>query len=93
MVSPIEPVSIALDPDDGPRVASASLLARFLMRELESSESINDLLALFDAPQQSVARRLAVRAADNPIDALTSFMGQGRNAFSPNQSRNVLIND
>jgi hypothetical protein len=40
MVSRTEPVSIAIDPDDGPRVASASLLARFLMRELESSESI-----------------------------------------------------
>jgi hypothetical protein len=45
--------------------ASASLLARFLMRELESSDSINNLLALFDAPQQSVARRLAFRAADS----------------------------
>jgi hypothetical protein len=64
MVSRAEPVSIANDPDDGPRVASSSPLARFLMRELESSDSINDLLALFDALQQSVARRLAVRAAD-----------------------------
>jgi hypothetical protein len=64
MVSRTEPVSIAIDPDNGPRVTSSSLLARFLMRELESSDSINDLLALFDAPQQSVARRLALRAAD-----------------------------
>jgi hypothetical protein len=64
MVSRTEPVSIANDPDDGPRMASSSLLARFLMRELESSDSINDLLVLFDAPQQSVARRLALRAAD-----------------------------
>ncbi len=39
-------------------------LARLLMRELESSDGINDLLALFDAPQQSLARRLAVRTAD-----------------------------
>jgi hypothetical protein len=44
--------------------SSSSLLAPFLMRELESSDSINDLLALFDAPPQSVARRLALRAAD-----------------------------
>jgi hypothetical protein len=67
MVSRTEPVSIAIDPDDGPRVASVSLLARFLMRELESSDSINDLRALFDAPHQSVARRLAVRAADKSL--------------------------
>jgi hypothetical protein len=50
--------------DDGPIVASESLLARFLTRELESSDGINDLLALFDAPKQSLARRLAVRAAN-----------------------------
>ena len=64
MVSRIEPPSVAIDPDDGPSVPSESLLARFLMRELESSDGINDLLALFDAPQQSLARRLAVRTAD-----------------------------
>jgi hypothetical protein len=34
------------------------------MRELESSNGINDLLALFDAPQQTLAQRLAARAAD-----------------------------
>jgi hypothetical protein len=34
------------------------------MRKLESSEDVNDLLVLIDAPQQSVARRLAVRAAN-----------------------------
>jgi hypothetical protein len=45
-------------------MASSSLLGRFLMRELESSDSINDLLAIFDASQQGVARRLAVRAVD-----------------------------
>jgi hypothetical protein len=54
-----------MDPDDRPSVPSEPLLARFLMRELESSDGINDLLALLDAPQQSLARWLAVRTADN----------------------------
>jgi hypothetical protein len=65
MVSRTESGSAAIDPDDRPSVPSESLLARFLMRELESSHGINDLLALLDAPQQSLARRLAVRTADN----------------------------
>jgi hypothetical protein len=64
MVSRTEPLGVAIDPDDGTIVASESLLARFLMRKLESSEDVNDLLVRFDAPQQSVARRLAVRAAN-----------------------------
>jgi hypothetical protein len=63
MVSRTEPL-VAIDPDDGTIVESESLLACFLMRKLESSEDVNDLLVLFDAPQQSVARRLAVRAAN-----------------------------
>ncbi len=67
MVSRTEPLSVAIDPDDGPRVASESLLALFLMRELKSSDGSNDLLALLDAPQQSLARRLAVRAADKGL--------------------------
>jgi hypothetical protein len=57
-------ISFAIDPDDGLLVARDSLLARFLMGELESAEGTNNLLALFDGPQQNVARRLAVRAAD-----------------------------
>src|SRR5271156_5278619 len=64
MVSRTEQLSAAIGPDDGPIVASESPLARFLMRELETSDGINDLLALFDAPQQSVAQRLAVRATN-----------------------------
>jgi hypothetical protein len=40
------------------------LVARFLMRELQSSDGINDLLALLEAPQQSLARQLAIRTAD-----------------------------
>jgi hypothetical protein len=63
MVDKAEPLRIASDPDDRPIVELESLLARFLIQELESSDDINDLLALFDGPQQSVARRLAVRAA------------------------------
>jgi hypothetical protein len=64
MVSRTEPLSVAIAPDYEPRVQSESLLARFLMRELESLDGINDLLALLDAPQQILARRLAVRTAD-----------------------------
>jgi hypothetical protein len=75
MVTWTEPLSVAIDPDDGSRVASESLLARFLMRELESSDGIDDLLALLDEPRQSLARRLAVRAADEAFDALTPFCG------------------
>jgi hypothetical protein len=56
MVSQTEPLSVEIDPDDGRLVACESLLARFLIRELESSDGINNLLALFDAPQQSLAR-------------------------------------
>ena len=62
MVSRIEPLSAAVGTDDVPNLPSQSLLARFLMRELESSDCINDLLALFDGPKESVARRLAGRA-------------------------------
>jgi hypothetical protein len=64
MVSRTEPLSIAIDRDDGPRVPSEPLVARFLMRGLESSDGINDLLALLEAPQQSLAPRLAIRTAD-----------------------------
>jgi hypothetical protein len=46
MVSRTEPLSVAIDPDNAPIVASESLLARFLLRELESSDGINDLLTL-----------------------------------------------
>jgi hypothetical protein len=63
MVDKAEPLSIASDPDNRPIVELESLLARFLIQELESSDDINDLLALFEGPQQRVARRLAVRAA------------------------------
>jgi hypothetical protein len=63
MVDKAEPLRTASDPDDRPIVEFESLLARFLIQELESSDHINDLLALFEGSQQSVARRLAVRAA------------------------------
>jgi|ERR1700677_81722 hypothetical protein len=81
MVSRTEPLSVAIETHDGTIVASESLLARFLMRELESSDDINDLLALFAAPQQSVARRLAARVADNGDDALKPFVAQNRVHF------------
>jgi hypothetical protein len=53
--------------EDGPRAAPESLLARFLIRQLETSDDINKLLSLFDGPQQSVARRLAGRTAADGI--------------------------
>jgi hypothetical protein len=34
-------------------------IVRFLMRALETSDGINELLALFDGPQENVARRVA----------------------------------
>ena len=64
MTDRTESLRVAIDAENGPIVASESLLARFLIRELETSNGINELLALFDGPQQSVARRLAGRAAD-----------------------------
>jgi hypothetical protein len=59
---------LAIDAEDGPIVVSESLLARFLIRELETSDSANELLGLFDGPQQSVARRLAGRATEGHLD-------------------------
>jgi hypothetical protein len=53
--------------EDAPTVASESLLAGFLIRELESSDGITELLALFDGPLRNVARRLAGRA---PADGI-----------------------
>jgi hypothetical protein len=50
---------VPIDTEDRPIVASESLLARFLMRELESSDGTNQLLTLFEGSQQSVARRLS----------------------------------
>jgi hypothetical protein len=72
MVSRTEPLSIAIDPDDGPRVPSDPLVARFLMRELDSSDGVNDLLALLEAPQQSLARRLAITGPTKAANSLAS---------------------
>ena len=47
-----KPLRVAIDAEGGP-------LARFLMRSLETSDGINGLLALFDGPEEEVARRLA----------------------------------
>jgi hypothetical protein len=49
---------IATNEDHGPVVGLESLVARFLLKELEASDRIDDLLALFDGPQHRVARRL-----------------------------------
>jgi hypothetical protein len=64
MTDRTESLRVEIGAEDGPIVAPESLLARFLIRELETSNGINELLSLFDGPQQSVARRLAGRAAD-----------------------------
>jgi hypothetical protein len=65
MTDRTEPLGVASDGEDRPIIASESLLARFLLRELESSDGINELLALVEGPQQIVARRLPGRAADS----------------------------
>jgi hypothetical protein len=67
MTDRTELVGVAIDAEDGPMIASGSLLARFLIRELESSDGISELLALFDGPQQCVARRLAARTTADGI--------------------------
>jgi hypothetical protein len=54
-----KPLRVAIDAEGGPIVLSHSPLARFLIRALETSGDINELLALFDGPQENVARRLA----------------------------------
>jgi hypothetical protein len=67
MTDRTERLKVAIDAENGPMVASESLLARFLIRGLESSDGLNELLALFDGPQQSVARRLAGRTAADDV--------------------------
>jgi hypothetical protein len=59
MTDRTEPTRGAVDVEIGPIVASEPLLARFLVGELESSEYINNLLALFDEPKEILVRRLA----------------------------------
>jgi hypothetical protein len=58
MTERTKPLRVAIDDGAGPIVLSHSPLARFLMRALETSDGINELLALFDGPQENVARRL-----------------------------------
>jgi hypothetical protein len=59
MTERANPLRVAIDVAGGPILASHSPLARFLMRALETSDDITELLALFDGPQENVARRLA----------------------------------
>jgi hypothetical protein len=68
MTGRTKPLRVAIDAEGGPIVVSHSPLARFLMRALETSDGINELLALFDGPQENVARRLAgsTAAHDTP---------------------------
>jgi hypothetical protein len=67
MIDRTEPLKVAIDAENGPIVASESLLARFLIRKLESSDGMDSLLALFDGPQEIVARRLAGHTAANDV--------------------------
>jgi hypothetical protein len=67
MIDWTEPLKVVIDAENGPIVASESLLARFLIRELESTGRISNLLALFDGPQQIVARRLAGHTAADDV--------------------------
>jgi hypothetical protein len=50
MTDRTEPLRVAIGAEDEPVVAPESLLARFLIRKLETSDGINELLALFDGP-------------------------------------------
>jgi hypothetical protein len=59
MTERTKPLRVAIDDGVGPIVLSHSPLERFLMRALETSDDIYELLALFDGPQENVARRLA----------------------------------
>jgi hypothetical protein len=59
MTERAKPLRVAIDAEDGPTVVSHSTLAGFLIRTLEMSDDINELLALFDGPQENVARRAA----------------------------------
>jgi hypothetical protein len=59
MTERTKPLRVAIDDGAGPIVLSHSPLARFLMRALETSDDINELLALFDGPQENVARRIS----------------------------------
>jgi hypothetical protein len=47
-----KPLRVAIDAEGGP-------IVRFLLQALETSDGISELLALFDGPQENVARRLA----------------------------------
>jgi hypothetical protein len=70
-----KPLSAAIDAEGGP-------IARFLLRALETSDGINELLALFNGPLENVARRLAgCTAAD-----VTAFVNRssGTNAAALN---------
>jgi hypothetical protein len=62
-----EPTRGAVDVEIGPIVASEPLLARFLIGELESSDYINNLLALFDEPQEILVRRVAGHTAAGDV--------------------------
>jgi hypothetical protein len=53
MTERTKPLRVAIDDGAGPIVVSHSPLARFLMRALETSDGINELLALFDRAQEN----------------------------------------
>jgi hypothetical protein len=54
-----KPLRVAIDAEGGPMVVSHSPVAGFLMRALETPDGINELLALFDGPEENVARRVS----------------------------------
>jgi hypothetical protein len=54
-----KPQRVAIDAEGGPLVLSHSPVAGFLMRALETPDGINELLALFDGPEENVARRVS----------------------------------
>jgi hypothetical protein len=66
MFGQTEPRNIAIDPDERLSTANEPPPMRFLVRELETSDGTNNLLALFDGSQQNLARRIAALAARKP---------------------------
>ena len=61
MTDGTKPFRVAVNTEDR-LVVAQSLVARFLMRRLESSDGINELLKLFEGPQQGVARAACATA-------------------------------
>jgi hypothetical protein len=66
------------------------LIAAYVAPESNREASINDLLALFDGPQQREAQRLAVGKADTAVTARDA--AQAEFSLSPQSRRRQIAN-